>query len=108
LGDHFFVGGSHAYLQVPGEIVLDPRKPASRFRRLPHVFNQPPCVPPIFNQFPLCWVTAAPARRGGAPRPTLAFDREFNLVQYSAAQTAYNWDCCGISLNIGGALPWVP
>ena len=32
-------------------------------------------------------------------RGNIGFDREFNLLQYAAAQTAYNWDCCGISFE---------
>ena len=27
------------------------------------------------------------------------YDFDFRLLQYGAAQTAYNWDCCGISFE---------
>jgi LPS-assembly protein len=95
----FFIGGSHAYLQVPGEIVTNPTTGIALPSCLPHVFNQPPCVPPIFNQFRALLGYGSPSKKGWSAAANVGFDREFNLVQYSAAQTAYNWDCCGISFE---------
>jgi LPS-assembly protein len=41
----------------------------------------------------------SPSKRGWSVAAQAGVDSEFNLLQYSAAQTAYNWDCCGISFE---------
>jgi LPS-assembly protein len=102
-GYHFgdiFVGASHAYLQVPGEIVADPNNPTAILPTcVPHVFNQPACVPPLFDQFRAQLGYGSPTKRGWSAAANMGFDREFNLLQYGAVQAAHNWDCCGISLE---------
>jgi LPS-assembly protein len=96
----FFVGASHAYLQVPGEVVTDPANPTVNLKTcIPHVLNQPPCVPPLFDQIRAQLGYGSPTKRGWSAAANIGFDREFNLLQYSAAQTSYNWDCCGISFE---------
>lgn len=102
-GYHFgdiFVGASHAYLQVPGEVVADPNNPATILPTcIPHVFNQNPCVPPLFDQFRAQLGYGSPTKRGWSAAANMGFDREFNLLQYGAIQAAHNWDCCGISVE---------
>jgi LPS-assembly protein len=95
----FFVGASHAYLQVPGQIVVDPVTGVTLPVCIPHVFNQPACVPPLFDQIRGQLGYGSPTKRGWSAAANIGFDREFNLLQYSAAQTAYNWDCCGLSFE---------
>jgi LPS-assembly protein len=95
----FFVGVSHAYLQVPGEVVTDPTTGSILPVCTPHVFNQPACVPPLFDQVRAQLGYGSPTKRGWSAAANIGFDREFNLLQYSAAQTAYNWDCCGLSFE---------
>jgi LPS-assembly protein len=95
----FFVGASHAYLQVPGEVVTDPTTGAVLPTCIPHVFNQPACVPPLFDQVRAQLGYGSPTKRGWSAAANIGFDREFNLLQYGAAQTAYNWDCCGLSFE---------
>lgn len=95
----FFVGASHAYLQVPGEVVDDPTTGAVLPTCIPHVFNQPACVPPLFDQVRAQIGYGSPTKRGWSAAANIGFDREFNLLQYSAAQTSYNWDCCGLSFE---------
>src|SRR5438270_6078757 len=95
----FFVGASHAYLQVPGEVVTDPTTGTVLPTCLPHVFNQPSCVPPLFDQLRAQLGYGSPTKRGWSAAANIGFDREFNLLQYGAAQTAYNWDCCGLSFE---------
>jgi LPS-assembly protein len=99
----FLVQASHAYLQDPGEIVTVATGP-NTFSQLPSctpgVFNtQIQCVPAVFNQFRMLIGYGNPNKRGWSAAVNAGVDSEFNLVQYSAAQTAYNWDCCGISLE---------
>ncbi len=95
----FFVGASHAYLQVPGEVVTDPTTGLVLPTCIPHVFNQPACVPPLFDQIRAQLGYGSPTKRGWSAAANIGFDREFNLLQYGAAQTAYNWDCCGLSFE---------
>ncbi len=95
----FFVGASHAYLQVPGEVVTDPTTGVVLPTCIPHVFNQPACVPPLFDQIRAQLGYGSPTKRGWSAAANIGFDREFNLLQYGAAQTAYNWDCCGVSFE---------
>ncbi len=101
---NFLVEGSHAYLQVPGEIVLGPAQNGQAPQPLPicvpGIFNpQAPCVPPVFDQWRALLGYGNPSKRGWSAAANVGVDSEFNLVQYSAAQTAYNWDCCGFSLE---------
>jgi LPS-assembly protein len=101
-GFHFgdyFVGASHAYLQVPGEVVTDPTTGNPLPVCAPHVFNQPACVPPLFDQLRAQLGYGSPTKRGWSAAANIGFDREFNLLQYGAAQTSYNWDCCGLSFE---------
>ncbi|HEY7406318.1 MAG TPA: LPS assembly protein LptD [Candidatus Angelobacter sp.] len=101
-GYHFgdwFVGASHAYLQVPGEIVTDPTKGTVLPVCPPHVISQFPCVAPLFDQLRGQLGYGSPTKRGWSAAANVGIDREFNLLQYSAAQTSYNWDCCGLSFE---------
>lgn len=96
----FFVGASHAYLQVVGETALtDPTTGVLLPTCTPHRFHQPACVPSLFDQIRAQIGYGSPTKRGWSAAANIGFDREFNLLQYSAAQTAYNWDCCGISFE---------
>ena len=56
-------------------------------------------MPPLFNQFRAQLGYGSPTKRGWSAAANIGFDREFNLLQYGAAQTAYNWDCCGMSFE---------
>jgi LPS-assembly protein len=96
----FFVGASHAYLQVVGESALtDPTTGVLLPTCTPHIFHQPACVPSLFDQIRAQLGYGSPTKHGWSAAANIGFDREFNLLQYSAAQTAYNWDCCGISFE---------
>ena len=95
----FFVEASHAYLQVPGEIVTSPTTglplPLCSQDRL----NQLGCVPLAFNQVRALVGYGSPSKKGWSAAANVGVDSQFNLVQYSAAQAAYNWDCCGLSFE---------
>src|ERR1041385_6542356 len=95
----FFVGASHAYLQVPCDVVDHHTTGNALPTCIPHVFNQPSCVPPLFDQLRAQLGYGSPTKRGWSAAANIGFDREFNLLQYSAAQTSYNWDCCGLSFE---------
>jgi LPS-assembly protein len=95
----FFVGASHAYLQVPGEVVTNRRNGQPLPLCIPHILSQSDCVQPLFDQLRGQLGYGSPSKRGWSAAANIGFDREFNLLQYAAAQTAYNWDCCGISFE---------
>ncbi len=83
IGD-FFLGGSHAFLRVPGEIggVPTPLSPPDRF-----------------NQFRVLTGYGNPSKRGFSVAANMGVDTNFDFIQYSAFQTAYNWDCCGFAVE---------
>jgi LPS-assembly protein len=82
LGDFFF-GGSHAYLVVPPEMFVTSPIPG----------------PTQFNQYRALVGYGSPSKRGLSAAVNIGFDSTLSFLQYSAAQAAYNWDCCGISLE---------
>jgi LPS-assembly protein len=79
----FFVAGSHAFLNVPGEILG----------------STPVAGPAKFNQ--LRWLVGYghPNKRGINAAANIGFDINSGSLQYSAFQTSYNWDCCGVSFE---------
>jgi LPS-assembly protein len=86
----FFLQGSHAYLQVPGEIFAAPPAPTA----------PPPAPGPSqFNQFRALVGYGSPTKRGVSAAVNVGFDSTLSFIQYSAAQAAYNWDCCGLSFE---------
>jgi LPS-assembly protein len=79
----FFLGGSQAFLQAPGEVITSTNLPA----------------PAKFNQFRIILGYGHQNKRGLSAGTTLGFDSNFHFLQYAAAQTSYNWDCCGVSVE---------
>jgi LPS-assembly protein len=77
------VGGGDAYLQIPGEIA------GSSF-----IFS-----PQVFNQFRLLLGYGYPGKQGFSAATNVGFDAKLGFLQYTAVQTTYNWDCCGVSME---------
>jgi len=101
-GGAFFVEASNAYLQVPlgpSEIVVNPQNGQPLPPCIPGRLHQPPCVPLKFNQSRALLGYGSPTKRGWSAAVNAGVDSEFNLLQYAAGQTAYNWDCCGLSFE---------
>ncbi|HYL91689.1 MAG TPA: LPS assembly protein LptD [Alphaproteobacteria bacterium] len=98
LGD-IFVGGSHAYLQAPGEFVLDQVTNQALPPCIRGLISQPACIPNQFNQIRGLLGYGNPGKRGLSAAANFGFDSFFHFLQYSAAQSSYNWDCCGISVE---------
>lgn len=86
----FFLQGSHAYLQVPGEIFATPPDPTT---------PPPPPGPSQFNQFRALVGYGSPTKRGISAAVNVGFDSALSFIQYAAAQASYNWDCCGLSFE---------
>ncbi len=82
LGEYFF-GGSHAFFHVPANSVTG-------------TFSNAPLV---FNQFRTLVGYGHPNKRGFAGGFSSGYDQNRDFLQYAAAQTSYNWDCCGLSFE---------
>lgn len=54
---------------------------------------------PRFNQFRLLAGFGRANKPGFSGAASIGFDATLNFLQYSSVQTAYNWDCCGLSLE---------
>jgi LPS-assembly protein len=99
---NFFLGGSHAFLQVPGELVFATTTAGTSIQLPPCVggrISSSPCVPQEFNQIRGLLGYGSPSKRGFSAAGNIGYDFEFKEAQYTAGQTAYNWDCCGLSFE---------
>ena len=80
IGDYFF-GAGHTYLVTPGETATT-------------------TIPPTkFSQARLLAGFGHPNKPGLTAAGSLGVDLDRNSTQYSALQTTYNWDCCGITME---------
>jgi LPS-assembly protein len=77
----YTIGGGDAYLVAPSDTLAVPN------------------VPQSFNQFRMLFGYGHPDKRGFSGAVNLGFDANLGFLQYSAAQVAYNWDCCGLSVE---------
>jgi LPS-assembly protein len=73
----FTVGGGDAFLQIP----------------------QPNKIPLKYQQFRVALGFGGLARRGFSAASSFGFDAETKKLQFATAQTTYNWDCCGVTLE---------
>ncbi len=79
----YFVGLSHAYFHVP------PEPPSETIST----------APLVFDQFRYLVGYGHPNKRGFSGAFSMGYDENLNFLQYAAAQSSYNWDCCGISVE---------
>ena len=79
----FFFGGSHALLHAPGEVFLSSATPTVE----------------QFNQFRITAGIGQPSRRGLSLASNVGYDVNLTSLQYTAVQTSYNWDCCGLNFE---------
>ncbi len=82
--NQFTLGASHTYLRTPGEVFT-------------LTSNLP--VPAKFNQYRLLAGYGNPGKLGFSLAGNIGVDAVFSTLQYQAAQTSYNWDCCGLSFE---------
>jgi len=52
-----------------------------------------------FNQFRVLFGYGHPTKPGFSGAASFGFDSNLNFLQYATAQTTYNWDCCGITIE---------
>jgi LPS-assembly protein len=77
------ITGSDAYLQAPGETVVSNNIPSQA----------------LFHQFHASVSYGGANKRGPSALAMLSFDEHVGFLQYVLAQTTYNWDCCGITIE---------
>ena len=76
----YTIGGGDAYLLAPSD-------------------TPTPAAQQAFNQFRILFGYGQPNKRGFSGATNLGFDANLGFLQYAAVQTAYNWDCCGLSVE---------
>jgi LPS-assembly protein len=78
----FTVGGGDAFLQIP--------QPPS---------STSPAFTQKFQQFRVALGYGGLNKRGASAASSFGIDAETGLLQFATAQTTYNWDCCGMTLE---------
>jgi LPS-assembly protein len=78
------IGGGDAILQIPVQTASSSSGSAS---------------PARFNQFRAALGYGRSTKRGFSAASSFGFDAESKLLQFVAAQTTYNWDCCGVTVE---------
>jgi LPS-assembly protein len=73
----FTFGGGDAFLQIP----------------------QPNTTPLRYQQFRVALGYGGLVRRGFSAASSFGIDAETGKLQFATAQTTYNWDCCGVTLE---------
>jgi LPS-assembly protein len=90
----FTFGGGDAFLQIPQTTAPQPGLGEGKCG--PSGTNQITCK---FQQFRVALGYGGLAKRGLSAATSLGFDAETRKLQFATAQTSYNWDCCGITLE---------
>jgi LPS-assembly protein len=92
----FTIGGGDAFLQIP----QPPRTATSIQTSSPcgNAVNPSPATC-TFQQFRVALGYGNLNRRGFSVASSFGIDAETGLLQFATAQTTYNWDCCGITVE---------
>jgi LPS-assembly protein len=77
------IGGGDAILQIPVQASL----------------SSASAQPARFNQFRAALGYGRPVKRGFSAAGSVGFDAEGGALQFVSAQTTYNWDCCGVTME---------
>jgi LPS-assembly protein len=91
----FTLGGGDAFLQIPQTTISSPS------------LSEGTCAPTAntsqitckFNQFRVALGYGGLTRRGLSAASSFGIDSETGQLQFATAQTTYNWDCCGVTLE---------
>jgi len=91
----FTFGGGHAFLQIPQTSTTSPSLSEGTCGPS-NITSQITCK---FQQFRVALGYGSLTRRGLSGAASMGFDAETRRLQFSTAQTTYNWDCCGVTLE---------
>ena len=78
------LGGGDAFLQIPVQT---------------STLSSGSAQPARFNQFRTALGYGRPNKRGFSAASSFGFDAESRQLQFVSAQTTYNWDCCGMTVE---------
>jgi LPS-assembly protein len=93
----FTIGGGDAFLQIPQPNTTSTLLPTEgTCTPATNTTPQPVCR---FNQFRVALGYGGLARRGLSVAGSVGFDAESRKLQFATAQTTYNWNCCGVTLE---------
>jgi LPS-assembly protein len=90
----FTVGGGDAFLEIPQTVTTPPAQ--SEGTCGPTASGQVTCK---FQQFRVALGYGGLNRRGFSAATSFGFDSEIRQLQFATAQTTYNWNCCGLTLE---------
>jgi LPS-assembly protein len=95
----FTIGGGDAFLQIP-------QPPPNTAAAIPNegtcsaeatsAGTQPTCK---FQQFRVALGYGGLNRRGFSAASSFGIDSQTGTLQFATAQTTYNWDCCGMTME---------
>ena len=91
----FTLGGGDAYLEIPQTNVTTPGLTEGKCGPVVGS-NQITCK---FQQFRVALGYGGLTRRGFSAATSMGFDAETRQLQFATAQTTYNWNCCGLTLE---------
>lgn len=91
----FTFGGGDAFLQIPQTSSVQPGLGEGKCGPASGT-NQVTCK---FQQFRVALGYGSLTKRGFSAATSLGFDAESRKLQFATAQTTYNWDCCGVTLE---------
>jgi len=83
IGSQLTISATDAYIQAPGSTVS----------------SNNIAVPIQFNTLRFGATYGSPLKRGFSTAGTAGYDANAALLQYTAVQSSYNWDCCGVSME---------
>jgi LPS-assembly protein len=92
----FTVGGGDAFLQIPQTNTSGSNLNFGTCNPASSPTTQVTCK---FQQFRVALGYGGLNRRGFSAASSFGFDEELKQLQFATAQTTYNWDCCGITLE---------
>ncbi len=90
----FTIGGGDAFLQIPQTTTTS--APPEGTCSSSNGTAQPTCK---FQQFRVALGYGGLTRRGLSAAASFGFDAEARQLQFATAQTTYNWDCCGVTVE---------
>jgi LPS-assembly protein len=92
----FTIGGGDAFLQIPQTTSTNPPSLSEGTCGAPTPSGQVTCK---FQQFRAAIGYGGLTRRGLSSAASFGFDSETRQLQFATAQTTYNWNCCGLTLE---------
>lgn len=92
----FTVGGGDAFLQIPQPNTTPLTPSEGHCSSASSTSLQPTCK---FQQFRVALGYGGLTRRGFSAASSFGIDAETRQLQFATAQTTYNWDCCGVTLE---------